>query len=175
MTCRICMEPDNLVSICGCQGTMEFVHKECIRKWHEVSNATKCELCRQPFRMTFRKKEKDEDLCGITVWLCIGSVLALTHAFMLWRQIKHYSTDIYGTFLLSVMATGGYALIFALLKYYHRLFRLSAIVMWVTFFFTTSIALQSAEVGFNHEGLIISYILVVSVFIAGLFYIYLES
>ena len=175
MTCRICMEPDNLVSICGCQGTMEFVHKECIRKWHEVSKATECELCRQPFRMTFRKKEKDEDLCGIIVWLCIGSVLALTHAFMLWRQLKHYSTDIHGTFLLSVIVTCGYVLIFALLKHFHQRFRLSAIVLWPIIFFTTSIALQSAEVGFDHEGLILTYIMVVSVFIAGLLYIYCES
>ena len=32
MACRICLEPDNLISVCGCSGTMKFVHKECIDK-----------------------------------------------------------------------------------------------------------------------------------------------
>ena len=154
---------------------MEFVHEECIRKWHQVSNATECELCREPFRITFKKRKKDEDLCGIVAWLCVGNVLALTYAFMLWRQLKHYSADIYGTVLLSVTALSGHVLIFSLLKYFHRRFQLFAIVLWSVLFFTISIALQSAELGFNHEGLIVSYIMTVSIVIAGLMHVYFES
>ena len=43
--CRICYEPDNLVSVCKCTGTVEYVHFECLSKWISVSGATKCELC----------------------------------------------------------------------------------------------------------------------------------
>ena len=47
MTCRICLEPDNLISICGCKGTSEFVHRECILHWIKIKKNKTCELCQQ--------------------------------------------------------------------------------------------------------------------------------
>ena len=58
--CRICYEPDNLVSVCKCTGTVEYVHLECLQKWISVSGATHCELCGseytvfiEPFSISF--------------------------------------------------------------------------------------------------------------------------
>lgn len=43
--CRICYEPGNLISVCKCAGTIEYVHFECLAKWIAVSGRTTCELC----------------------------------------------------------------------------------------------------------------------------------
>lgn len=44
-TCRICYEPENLKVLCKCNGTIKFVHKECIEQWIRVSHRKTCELC----------------------------------------------------------------------------------------------------------------------------------
>lgn len=49
MTCRICYEPDNLVSVCKCNGSVKWVHVECIQKWIDISQRRYCELCHEPF------------------------------------------------------------------------------------------------------------------------------
>jgi len=50
MTCRICYEDKNLVSVCGCGGTHKYVHLHCVQQWINVSDKNKCELCQQPFK-----------------------------------------------------------------------------------------------------------------------------
>lgn len=53
MTCRICYEDeDELITPCQCDGTMAFVHKECIERWIEISNRETCELCHAAFDNT---------------------------------------------------------------------------------------------------------------------------
>jgi len=49
MTCRICYEPDNLESVCKCNGSVKWVHIQCIQKWIDVSQRRNCELCHEPF------------------------------------------------------------------------------------------------------------------------------
>lgn len=49
MTCRICYEPDNLTSVCKCNGSVKWVHIECVQKWIDISHREHCELCHQPF------------------------------------------------------------------------------------------------------------------------------
>ena len=44
-TCRICMEPGNLIQPCNCTGTAAHVHKECLETWLKTSNRTNCEIC----------------------------------------------------------------------------------------------------------------------------------
>ena len=42
-TCRICLDDtgtSELISPCNCRGTMEFVHRECLDKWYDVSGET---------------------------------------------------------------------------------------------------------------------------------------
>ena len=49
MTCRICLEPDNLVSVCACRGTQGLVHQECVQRWVDLKPSKTCELCLQPY------------------------------------------------------------------------------------------------------------------------------
>lgn len=49
MTCRICLEPDDLVSVCACRGTQGLVHKECVQRWVDLKQIRTCELCMQPY------------------------------------------------------------------------------------------------------------------------------
>jgi hypothetical protein len=48
MTCRICLEDTEsgpLLSVCHCDGTCKHVHRDCLQKWIETSQSTRCELC----------------------------------------------------------------------------------------------------------------------------------
>lgn len=50
--CRICHEGangENLLSPCGCTGTLGAVHKSCLEKWLSSSNTSYCELCHTEF------------------------------------------------------------------------------------------------------------------------------
>jgi|MDSY01.1.fsa_nt_gb hypothetical protein len=71
--CRICYEPDNLVSVCKCTGTVEYVHFECLQKWISVSGATHCELCGSEYT-DFSEPDtcldSDVNLVGIHVIYC---------------------------------------------------------------------------------------------------------
>lgn len=44
-TCRICLEPGNLIQPCNCSGSTANVHKECLERWLKTSNKTNCEIC----------------------------------------------------------------------------------------------------------------------------------
>ncbi len=49
MTCRICLDEDNLENLiqpCDCTGSTAYVHEECLLKWLRVSNRTDCEICK---------------------------------------------------------------------------------------------------------------------------------
>lgn len=46
--CRICLTTDNqqdIVEPCGCTGTVQFAHLECLRCWCVENLALKCEIC----------------------------------------------------------------------------------------------------------------------------------
>jgi len=75
--CRICYEPNNLHQLCKCDGTMKYVHKECIEKWIKVSNRKQCELCGEPWSLI----EENDTLNGKVHYSCqILRILAITYA-----------------------------------------------------------------------------------------------
>ena len=47
--CRICLEDGNLISVCGCEGTMKWVHFKCIQEWIHISKKKECEVCLAPY------------------------------------------------------------------------------------------------------------------------------
>lgn len=79
MTCRICLETGELMSVCQCSGTCKYVHKECIDKWIGVSRKTHCELCLAPYThiVTFQTDEFQNNIlyCSIGFMTAICSVL----------------------------------------------------------------------------------------------------
>lgn len=76
-TCRICYEPDRLVHICKCDGTMKFVHSECIKKWIEISGRTTCELCDATYRVNVHSKNHSNAYDVMIFAIIYASVLAL--------------------------------------------------------------------------------------------------
>jgi len=55
--CRFCLEEGNdLISVCGCKGTTQYVHKECIKEWinrfpPDHPNHNKCQICKQQYNL----------------------------------------------------------------------------------------------------------------------------
>jgi hypothetical protein len=57
MSCRICLESDrqgDLISPCSCIGTVQFVHKDCLRQWRTTCinpyNVVHCDICHAEYR-----------------------------------------------------------------------------------------------------------------------------
>ena len=54
--CRVCRdfgdESAPLVSPCLCDGSMKYVHEECLVRWLKLKNSTSCEICSHEFSFT---------------------------------------------------------------------------------------------------------------------------
>lgn len=49
-SCRICFQRDqSLISPCLCNGSLKFVHEDCLVQWLLSSNRKRCEICQTPF------------------------------------------------------------------------------------------------------------------------------
>lgn len=158
MTCRICLEPDNLISVCGCSGTMGFVHQQCIDKWRAITKSKDCELCKQPYRPPHTLS------CAGIVYLTMGVFLSCMHAFIIDHSVKKYPGDlansICGSFLMFLM----YSTIFCILRFFEYIYTKIACVLWPLVFFSLSTVLQSD--GFDRIELWTTYILSVAFFIS---------
>jgi hypothetical protein len=64
--CKICYESDDssnnrLINPCLCQGSMKYIHEECLKKWIENNTemiTAQCEICKHNYRMRFFLKYK---------------------------------------------------------------------------------------------------------------------
>ena len=54
--CRVCRDTGDesapLVSPCLCDGSMKYVHEECLVRWLTLKNSTSCEICSHEFSFT---------------------------------------------------------------------------------------------------------------------------
>tara|TARA_Y100001958_G_C20891904_1_gene317735 strand:+ start:105 stop:473 length:369 start_codon:yes stop_codon:yes gene_type:complete len=82
--CRICLESNgHLISVCGCKGSVKYVHKECIEKWQKVAptleSRTYCQLCKQKFEYeNMHKPRKIYDsivLCLLLSLICFTAIM----------------------------------------------------------------------------------------------------
>jgi len=76
-TCRICYEPGNLEDICECRGSLQFVHRECIHHWIEVSNRRTCELCGGAFRVASVPRDEDNSELQRSIQFCVFTYVCL--------------------------------------------------------------------------------------------------
>lgn len=56
-TCRICLATDfteNLISPCNCIGSIQFVHRDCLQDWLQISKNVQCEICKLDYNV-FKK------------------------------------------------------------------------------------------------------------------------
>jgi len=52
LECRICLmdeDSQSLVAPCGCQGSVKYVHMECLRTWCRERASLKCEICHEDY------------------------------------------------------------------------------------------------------------------------------
>lgn len=83
MTCRICYEPDNLTSVCKCDGSVKWVHIQCIQKWIDVSQRRNCELCHEPFEHRLLRAPPIFRIYYVET-VSLGFFLGSTYAIFLW-------------------------------------------------------------------------------------------
>ena len=88
MTCRICYEPDNLITVCNCDGSVKWVHLDCAQKWIDTSLRLTCEICNHPFNHELLKPPlrnvampTSADLIGM------GLLASCMHTAGIWLQV----------------------------------------------------------------------------------------
>ena len=77
--CRICYDGSNLISPCGCNGSMKLIHRECLEKWRFYNNdSMNCEICKEKYKVynldNHHKIAKTffSIIIGIAIGLCIS-------------------------------------------------------------------------------------------------------
>ena len=78
--CRICLSDEGeLISVCGCKGTVKYVHKDCIIKWQRLAptaeSKIKCQLCKQPYNFEGQLYKKKKIMDFSIILLIIFSAL----------------------------------------------------------------------------------------------------
>jgi len=138
--CRICYEPDNLISVCNCTGTTKYVHEECIIKWRRISKRNTCEICLSPYSI----KDKTPKLAPILP-VFFGMLVSAIHTLLLNKQIKLFPNDIWSVLVLSVLVNTLHALLWNALQIYGVQYQLICICTWLVTFLSSSLALQVSE------------------------------
>ena len=159
MACRICYEPNNLISVCGCSGTMEFVHQQCVDRWRAIKKSKHCELCKQPYRTPFTLS------CAGVIYLSIGVLLTFVHAFITNYSTKNYPGDISNSLCGSFLMCWVYSTIFCILRFFEYIYTKIAYIVWPLCFFSLSILLQYGEMESIRVELLTNYTLFVVYFI----------
>ena len=61
MSCRICFESEGLLyTPCRCDGSIKYIHEECLLKWVLVTDRSACELCKETYTFDYNwPLEKD--------------------------------------------------------------------------------------------------------------------
>ena len=144
MTCRICYENepiDKLVSVCGCRGTAEFVHVNCIVTWIRLSRRTSCEICHEPYNISY-------DFPGSGIWsILMGMVFAISHVFLLENHVNQFPKDFYSVIILATMVN---SIQFVIWRFFKRkvLLQIVCAPLWFLSYFPLSLVLQ-----YNTDGL----------------------
>lgn len=114
--CRICYEPEHLISVCQCDGTAGYVHLHCIQKWLHISKRRTCEICHQEFnhhKLVFPKTESQRRLESFC-WF--AGTLGGLHGTTLWLDTYYVSEAIWTNAIASTMFNTSQLLLTVLLK-----------------------------------------------------------
>ena len=146
--CRICLEDPHehdLISVCKCAGSVEFVHESCIKLWI-LSNSkdireAKCELCKANLLIDYK-----EELCcscentfndgledfAFAVGLLIVLVLLVVIEFMVISEFSEYSffQKIYNSILFAASAIGGVIVMIAAVHFFKKSLVKTKITRW---------------------------------------------
>lgn len=102
MACRICYEPEDLIQVCACEGTMKWVHTHCIQQWIDTSHRSHCELCKAPFQHSTLRNPKY--IKNKFQWGLLGMGLGCFQTLLLWLVILIAEPNAHHLTLLNLLA-----------------------------------------------------------------------
>lgn len=98
-SCRYCQTDDfsfDLVSPCSCKGSIQYVHKKCLKEWLNKKNEQfvipanfnqfnlSCEICHTKYNIVYENNEQSKKLCkDISIYLSIISLALFISYFLL--------------------------------------------------------------------------------------------
>ena len=152
-----------MVSVCGCQGTMQHVHLKCVQRWHDVSGKTQCELCQQPYQHPDLQlvTVKPSRVCRCSIvswWIWFGCVIYTLHACILWLQTYDFPDDMVGSVVAFFMANMGAAFLIVFIDEFGTRKRILAIGCWFCSFYPLSIFLQLTTFGNITPNVAVTYV-----------------
>lgn len=92
-TCRVCQEPEeasNFIQPCRCDGTIKYIHKECLQGVMRSTNKLyRCEVCNSRYRIRFRiiRKSLIELFRSQPSGLILVLSIALLVSALIWYRI----------------------------------------------------------------------------------------
>ncbi|XP_041460185.1 E3 ubiquitin-protein ligase MARCHF8-like isoform X2 [Lytechinus variegatus] len=86
--CRICHDVTDvsgnkkLITPCGCTGSAQYIHKQCLQKWTRLKGASTCEICNKSYQKKYVKfkmtsSEENTVASAITILLLLIGVLSV--------------------------------------------------------------------------------------------------
>ena len=139
MSCRICYEDGELISVCGCTGSTGLVHEKCIKKWIIISKRKNCEICHEPYTIEFERPLK---LSPLTCIIC-GVIMSTVHAIFLHHHIHMYPDDGGSVLTFSIMTNSIISMVWCTLRWYDKIYQKIATVLWFCIFMALSLVLES--------------------------------
>jgi E3 ubiquitin-protein ligase MARCH6 len=107
-TCRICYEQeinpeDKLVTPCLCQGSIKYIHNNCVKNWilnQGIIYEPKCEICKFKYKLNFSTKKTyvKEFICSfiekLLAILFVAGVILLIVDIIIFTLVNKYNNYI---------------------------------------------------------------------------------
>jgi len=162
MTCRICLEDGDTISVCNCKGTQGHVHLECIQKWIDVSKKNTCELCHVSFSPDVYQNIRPianiaDPKATMIVMISLGCFFSIVSGYNISNETTHFPDDLVGTVFTIALCFGLHLFSWIILNHYNHKVSILGAFLWCLLFLWVSIVLQSEGAGFDFEAVRISY------------------
>lgn len=60
MECRVCQEGgENMLSPCDCNGSIKYIHEECLKKWVKISKNKICPNCLGSYNIDINTEDEN--------------------------------------------------------------------------------------------------------------------
>lgn len=176
MACRICLEDDDsgeLLTVCDCSGSCQYVHQQCLQKWIDVSHQTHCEICQAPYTNTYLSPSRhNTNVHASTIDKCPCLVLttvicALIHAIIIVLESWRGYAFVYDMLVLCILFNAYQVAIWCIATNFHIH---TGIVsgIWIGSF-VLGIVVTSFELETYHFDIVLALIFNLVVAVGGLF------
>ena len=126
MACRICLEDDDsgeLLTVCNCSGSCQYVHQHCLQQWIDVSHQKHCEICQAPYTHTYVSPERPNtntstiDKCPCVVLTTV--TCALIHAVLVVLESWRGYPFVYDMLVLCILFNAYHVTIWCIATNFH--------------------------------------------------------